>query len=32
MTQTLRFTIEEPGEYQFVCDVHPAMTGTIQAV
>lgn len=31
-TQTLRFTIAEPGSYEFVCDAHPKMTGTIEAV
>jgi plastocyanin len=29
-TQSLEVTLAEPGEYGFVCDVHPAeMTGTI---
>jgi plastocyanin len=32
VTQTLRFTIEEPGRYDFVCDAHANMTGTIEAV
>lgn len=32
VTQTLRFTIEKPGSYGFVCDAHPTMTGTIEAV
>ena len=32
VTQTLRFTIDEPGRYGFVCDAHPNMTGTIEAV
>lgn len=32
VTQTLRFTIAEPGSYEFVCDAHPKMTGTIEAV
>ena len=32
VTQTLRFTIDEPGSYTFVCDIHPNMTGTIEAV
>ena len=31
--QTLRFTVPEPGEYDFVCDPHAAaMTGVVQAV
>lgn len=29
--QTLRFTASTPGTYEFVCDIHPAMTGTITA-
>jgi plastocyanin len=32
VTQTLRFAIDEPGRYEFVCDAHPNMTGTIEAV
>jgi len=32
VTQTLVFTIDEPGEHRFVCDAHPNMTGTIAAV
>lgn len=32
VTQTLRFTIDEPGTYDFVCDAHANMTGTIRAV
>ena len=32
VTQTLRFTIDEPGEYTFVCDAHLQMTGTIEVV
>lgn len=32
VTQTLRFTIDEPGEYEFLCDIHPIMDGTIQVV
>ena len=31
-TQTLRFTIDKAGSYEFVCDAHPKMTGTIEAV
>jgi plastocyanin len=31
--QTLRFTVPEPGEYDFVCDPHAAtMEGVVQAV
>lgn len=30
VTQTLTFTIDEPGTYEFQCDVHPAqMSGTL---
>lgn len=29
---TFEATFEEPGEYTFVCDVHPSMEGTIEAV
>ena len=32
VTQTLRFTIAKPGSYGFVCDAHPNMTGTVEAV
>ena len=32
VTQTLRFTIDEPGEYTFVCDAHLQMTGTVELV
>lgn len=32
VTQTLRFTVDQAGSYDFVCDAHPKMTGTIQAV
>lgn len=32
VTQTLRFTIDDPGSYGFLCDAHPNMTGTIVAV
>lgn len=32
VTQTLRFTIDEPGTYDFVCDAHANMTGTIEVV
>lgn len=32
VTQTLRFTIAEPGSYEFVCDAHPNMTGTVEAI
>lgn len=32
LTQTLRFTIDEPGSYEFLCDAHPNMTGTAVAV
>jgi len=31
--QTLRFTVPEPGEYDFVCDPHAAtMKGVVEAV
>jgi len=32
VTQTLRFTIAEPGSYEFVCDAHLNMTGTVEAI
>lgn len=32
VTQTLRFTIDTPGHYEFVCDAHLTMTGAIQVV
>ena len=32
VTQTLRFTVELPGSYEFVCDAHPNMTGTVEVV
>ena len=33
VTQTLRFTVPEPGEHDFVCDPHAAsMQGVVQAV
>ena len=33
VTQTLRFTIPEPGEHDFVCDPHAAsMKGVVEAV
>lgn len=32
VVQTLRFTVEERGSYEFVCDAHLNMTGTIVAV
>jgi len=28
-TQTLRVTIDDPGSYTFICDVHPNMTGKV---
>jgi plastocyanin len=31
-TQTLTFTLERPGSYEFVCDAHLIMKGTIEAV
>ena len=31
--QTVSFTIDDPGEYEYVCDVHPVqMKGTVDAV
>lgn len=27
--QTGRFTVDEPGEYPFHCEIHPGMTGTL---
>lgn len=30
--QTLRFTIDKSGSYEFVCDAHLNMTGTVEAV
>lgn len=32
VSQTLRFTIDEPGSYDFVCDAHANMTGTVEVV
>lgn len=32
VTQTLTFTIAEPGEHEYVCDAHLFMSGTIVAV
>lgn len=33
VTQELTFTIEEPGDHTYICDVHPAqMRGTVTAV
>ncbi|MDE0805517.1 MAG: cupredoxin domain-containing protein [Acidimicrobiales bacterium] len=32
VTQMLRFSIDEPGEYVFVCDAHLQMTGTVEVV
>ena len=32
VTQTLRFTVEQPGSYEFVCDAHPNMIGTVVVV
>ena len=32
VTQTLRFTVDEAGAYEFVCDAHPNMSGTLHAV
>lgn len=31
-TQVLRFTIDEPGTYDFLCDAHPMMDGVIHVV
>ncbi len=32
VTQMLTFMIVDPGEYEFLCDAHPFMSGTIVAV
>lgn len=32
VTQTLRFTIDEPGSFDFLCDSHPMMKGRLHAV
>lgn len=32
VTQTMRFTIDRPGTYEFLCDAHPMMTGEIIVV
>lgn len=32
VTRTLRFTVDEPGSYEFLCDAHPNMTGTVVVV
>lgn len=32
VTQTLRFTVDEPGAYAFLCDAHPQMDGTLFVV
>ena len=32
VTQTLTFTIAETGEFEYLCDIHPFMEGTLQAV
>ena len=33
VTQELTFTLDEPGEFPYLCDVHPAtMRGTVTAV
>lgn len=32
VSQTLRFTVDKPGTYGFVCDAHPNMTGTVEVV
>jgi plastocyanin len=32
-SETVNFTVPQPGDYQFICDVHPAeMVGTLTAV
>lgn len=31
VTQELTFTIDQPGEYPYLCDVHPQMRGTVTA-
>lgn len=30
--QKVRFEIAEPGDYEFVCDIHPQMRGSVKAV
>lgn len=32
VTQTLRFTVEEPSRHEFLCDAHPTMTSTAVVV
>lgn len=27
--ETFRFTFDDPGDYQFLCRIHPSMTGSI---
>lgn len=29
--QTLKVRFDQPGKYPFICDIHPTMTGTVEA-
>jgi plastocyanin len=29
--QTLKVRFDQPGKYAFICDIHPTMTGTVEA-
>ncbi|MGH9224287.1 MAG: cupredoxin domain-containing protein [Acidimicrobiales bacterium] len=31
-TQELRFVVSEAGEFEFLCDIHPFMSGVVVAV